>query len=550
MKSAQQATASTDTSAAKPHLPPKAPHFARVDRPPLTVGGAADQADRQRIAAADRVTNPSSPAFGEHEAGPDARISLDDGRSAERTGLSAGEAPSREVSHASSSRGPASAPIVPTSHVELSETAVEEFPAAAPALAADPSPVVDARPLLTVDLAINACLLADPQLRVGWEAISQSNAHFLQSSLKPNPTFSASQTLMPLSRPFTVNAQGGPPQFDAGLAVPIDWFLFGKRAAHMAVAERGVRVSEADYADLIRRRVVETALAYYELVAAQGLLELTEQDLDNLRKVETATKEAVDNGGKPAIDVQRIRVISLAGEALRRDSLAAVLTARSRLNVLMGRTGNDLSAAVPSDLPEPPAPTSMSPDEALALARESRPDLRALRWSVSEAEAQIESACQDGKPSVTPRIGYTRQFQQKAIGYPDANSFGFGLDMTLPVHDRNQGNINKAISELRQSQWALQSAELELTSEIVSTSELVNAAYENATTVNREQLELARQVRDAVQTAYEAGGRPLIDVLDAQRVYREAYRQFIQARVNYWKARTRYQGAIGSQVMP
>ena len=44
---------------------------------------------------------------------------------------------------------------------------------------------------------------------------------------------------------------------DVQVGYPIDWFLFGKRAAAMASARQGVRQSEADYADLVRQRVTD-----------------------------------------------------------------------------------------------------------------------------------------------------------------------------------------------------------------------------------------------------------------------------------------------------
>jgi cobalt-zinc-cadmium efflux system outer membrane protein len=100
--------------------------------------------------------------------------------------------------------------------------------------APSPTPTPTQAPAeLTLDQVINATLLADPKLRAGFEAINQANGDALTASLKPNPTFNINQTLLPLTRPFTVDEQGGPPQLDIGLAYPIDWFLFGKRAAAM-----------------------------------------------------------------------------------------------------------------------------------------------------------------------------------------------------------------------------------------------------------------------------------------------------------------------------
>src|SRR5262249_8074292 len=123
---------------------------------------------------------------------------------------------------------------------------------------------------LTVDQAINTALIADPRIRAGLEAINQANADLLTSSLRPNPTLSADGQLFPLTRPFTVDRQGGPPQTDYQLSYPIDWFLFGKRAASMASAAAGVRVSEADYADLVRQRVTDVAVGFFDVLEARA----------------------------------------------------------------------------------------------------------------------------------------------------------------------------------------------------------------------------------------------------------------------------------------
>ena len=98
---------------------------------------------------------------------------------------------------------------------------------------------------------INAVLVTDPRLRAGFEAINQAHADALTASLRPNPTLYLDIQLLPLTRPFTPDATGGPPQQDVNLTYPIDWYLFGKRAANMAAAAQGVRVSEAEFATLV-----------------------------------------------------------------------------------------------------------------------------------------------------------------------------------------------------------------------------------------------------------------------------------------------------------
>ena len=73
----------------------------------------------------------------------------------------------------------------------------------------------------------------------------------------------------------------------------------------------------------------------------------------------------------------------------------------------------------------------------------------------------------------------------------------------------------------------------------------LRAAAENAKSVENEQIVLAEKVRDTIIEAYQSGGRPLLDVLDAQRNYREIYGLYINSRAEYWRSLYRYRGSIG-----
>ena len=89
---------------------------------------------------------------------------------------------------------------------------------------------------------------------------------------------------------------------------------------------------------------------------------------------------------------------------------------------------------------------------------------------------------------------------------------------------------------------------VDLRAEIEEAVRDFSTAYQNARSVAQEQLKLAAEVRDSITKAYDAGGRPLIDVLDAERSYRDTYRLYISSRANYWRSVYKYNSAIGKQV--
>jgi cobalt-zinc-cadmium efflux system outer membrane protein len=401
---------------------------------------------------------------------------------------------------------------------------------------------------LTFDQAISATLTADPKIRAGFEVITQANADLLTSSLLPNPTLLVDGLFLPLRR-ITPDQPGGPPQTDVQIGYPIDWYLFGKRAAAMASAFLGVRQSEASFADLIRQRVTATATAFYTVLEAKALVELAREDVANLSRLAAAMRQAVGAGGKPVVDLNRVQLDLLRSQQGLRGAESTLVAARASLRALLGRSDAEPGFDVEGNLDAPLTAEPLPVDEAFAVALENRPDIRSLRLQVSKAQADARVEERKAYPQVTPALTYTHQFQQP-IGAPDFDSWDVAVNVTLPLFDRNQGNRAKAESVAVQNSLNLQAGMVDLRAEIEQVVQEFRTAYKNAQAVAQEQLKLATDVRDSITKAHAAGGRPLIDVLDAQRNYRDTYRLYITSRANYWRSLYRFSSAIGKQVQP
>jgi outer membrane protein, heavy metal efflux system len=402
---------------------------------------------------------------------------------------------------------------------------------------------------LTLDQAINLCLVNDPKIRAGLEAINQAHADALTASLRPNPGLTVSSTLLPLARPFTPQSPGGPPELDVQLNYPIDWLLFGKRAAGMASATMGICVSEAEYADLVRQRVTEAALAFYDVLEATALLEVAQQDLENLQRVDGVTRTAVDNGGRPHVELSRVRLELLNTRRRQRDAESALVGAKAKLRALLGGGDSEGPLEVAGTLDGPLTAEPLPPAEAYALAAENRPDILALQRKTAKANANVVVERRNAFPEVKPQFVVGRQYQ-RSMGVPDVSTWGTGIEVAIPLFDRNQGNRAKAASTVSQSHFELHAKLLDLRAEIEQAVQSLRTAQQNAASVARDELRLAVEVRDSIGKAYAAGGRPLLDVLDSQRNYRETYRTFITSRADYLRALYRYHSAIGKQVTP
>ena len=401
---------------------------------------------------------------------------------------------------------------------------------------------------LSFDEVINAVLISDPRLMAGFQGINQANADALTASLVPNPTVMADILMLPLARPFSPDRTGGPPQQDVMVSYPIDWYVFGKRAAQMASASAMVKVSEAEFANLVRIRITEGALAYYDVMEAKALLDLANQNLAILAKVEVALTKAVEAGGRPKVEINRIRLDILQNRQTVRDVETALVAAKARLRALIGRSDRDLDFDIAGTLDALLTTNTLGAAEAFDLAVDNRPDVKAIKARMIQTEANVIVEDRKKYPELIPMLGWTRQYQVAAMGQPDAGSWNASLTTQLPFFNRNQGNRAKASSYAVQAKIDYEATLVALRAEIETTAQELKAARNNAEAVAGEQLRLANEVLQSITDAYEAGTRTLVEMLDAQRNFRDTNKSYISMRAGYWRALYRYYSATGKQI--
>ena len=225
-----------------------------------------------------------------------------------------------------------------------------------------------------------------------------------------------------------------------------------------------------------------------------------------------------------------------------------MVTTKVALRVLLGRAGDapdfDVEGAVEVEQPtEPPAV-----DDALQIAAVTRPDILSLQHQVDRAEAEVQSQTAQAFPDLSVQLGYTYQ-RQTPIGSPDVSDYGAGLTVGLPLFNRNQGNIAKAQSAARQARLALEAGRLQVRADIERATTALRVAYVGVTADDPANLKMATSVRDRIEAAYRDGGRPLLDLLDAERAYRDAFRQHIALNVDYRRAVAAVNTAVGKRVM-
>jgi len=425
-------------------------------------------------------------------------------------------------------------------------------PPATPVPLASPPPApaaaVAARSPVTLEAAIDEALSNAPALRAAAETVVQARADLKTASLFPNPQLTAGTTLQPLGTHFTPSNPGGPPQYNFDVLAPLDGVLFGKRSAGIESAKRAVDVAGADLADFTRQLRAEVAAAFFDVLEASSLLGLAGEDLKDLRRVETLTRRRAELGGAPPIDVDRARLSVVTAAQDLRTAEAAYAGAVAQLRSLLGRSGAEPDFAVAGSL-DVPAPGELPDLEtAVAAAETGRPDFVSLDRQVKRWQAEAQFQKRQGLPTLAAQLGYVYQ-KQESQGLPNQDLWEASLFLSIPIFDRNQGNVAKADSQGRQVRASLEAARAAMRAELAQAWAAFRAAHDGVVADDQDQLDAARSVRERMEAAYQAGGRTIFEVLDAERAYRDARRLHVHIQSAYWHALHAFNAAVGTPVL-
>ena len=400
----------------------------------------------------------------------------------------------------------------------------------------------------TLNQVIAATLISDPKLRIGKEDIRQAKAEYITSSLLPNPEFSVEGGALPVKRITEKNAEAidaEPPEWGLQIEFPIDWFLFAKRKAAMNSSKWEIQQAQAEHADLIRARITETATLFYDVLEAKALLVIAKEDVEILTRLEKIAKDGVAASETLAVEWKRTTLELLQSRRKLLEAEKTLDVLKAQLRSQFGCTDYDPTFDITGGLDAPTHANPMPLEEAFEMAKQNRPDIRALRLQVFKSKADVHLENRNAYPEVSTYAGYTQFPQHTGIRDNNYNSWGIGVTVTVPLFDHNQGNRARARSALAQSNHQLQSGIVDLRAEIVEADRDFRTAHQQTHTIAEEEVRLTTEVRDIMLEGFRAGGCPLIDVLDAEHSYRETMRLFVASRADYWRAMYIYNSVVG-----
>lgn len=400
---------------------------------------------------------------------------------------------------------------------------------------------------LTLDQAMERLIRDNPDLRMRSRELPKAQADIVSAGLRNNPFLFGDVSGVP----YQAYSTQRPGQVSYGVTVIQPWDVNQKRKVRIVVAQSARNVVEALYQDAVRVQIDNLYTAFLDVLAAREALRQQQVGLEGMEKIVEVARQQFQGGGiKTQADLDRVVVQRDSAFVAVQEAQSALRQAKQTLAVLLSLPPADVDcldlrgAIIGFDLDLP------CEDKLIGIALEVRPDLHAFRLGVKRAQNEVQLAMKERFPDVfilyTPwsLTDYTPQQAQVT------NSWGLSALVTLPVFNRNQGNIARAQITVSQVVIELQGREQQVIAEVRRAYQEYSTNRKNVQFYQDNILPRARRIHEDKLRQLKAGTENALAYFETQKEYNDIVRRFLDASVRLRRSSLRLNTAVGQRIVP
>jgi cobalt-zinc-cadmium efflux system outer membrane protein len=389
--------------------------------------------------------------------------------------------------------------------------------------------------ILSLRDALALALERNPDLAsFSWE-IRAREARALQAGLLPNPTFSAE-----IENIGGSGSRDGVESAETTLMLSQLIELGGKRGKRRSIGAFEAEAAEWEYEAARLGVIAETTTAFVDALARQDAVRMAAEQIQLADDVLRAVEAQVRAGAVSSAEVPRAEVEVTNQQIQRRLHDRALRAAYVRLATAWGDSEPAFSA-VAGDLN---VVSPIPPEIELVKKMASTPELERWRVEVAKRRAAIELEDARPIPDVTLGLG-PRHFNDK-------NDWALvaGVQLPLPVFDRNQGGRQESRDRLAKSRAEQRSTQLRLRRALAQSYQGLASAYEEVAALRDEAIPNAERAYAATKRAQRRGALRFTDVLDSQRSLFALRARLVATLASYHLSRAQTEALIGGALTP
>ena len=390
--------------------------------------------------------------------------------------------------------------------------------------------------------ALNIAMANSTSLLSGLADLRIARANVEVQKLPMRTTFSLSSND---SRVITPGGQYGANdfyQYNAAVTISQTISTFGRVKWGVLQAKLASKQSAQNYRTALFGLLSAVDRGYVQTVLSLELVRIAKARLEQRQRGLKSSESLFHAGVAAQYDVLQNR----SAQAQAQQALEAAQNEAQQARIdLLTQLGLRPDAPVDVVLPvinPPPPPDSVEPGLDQALAR--RPELAALRWAESAAQAQIEAAARIN----TPTLGLSTTYQglNGNNGNVD-NDWLVSLNLSINLGDGGAARLQRAIARetLQQVRQGLEQEKRAVAREVTSAYTQLVSLWQQRQSAQY----TVRKAQEALQIAelrYEEGVSSIIELLNSQDSYISARETLARIVANYYLSRIEWMRATAT----
>lgn len=369
--------------------------------------------------------------------------------------------------------------------------------------------------------------------------IDIAEAGVIQARLFKNPVISLEQNVYNRlnGKYFDVGKEG-----EAVVEIEQLIYIAGQRNKRVRVEKLNKEMAVYQFEEVLRTLRSELNSKFIEIYYTRKSLSVYDKEIDYLERLLEAMKEQNEKGNISLLEKSRIQALLLSLQQERNDALNRLIALQGDMRLLLGLEADETFEPVFDASVLKQMDTGAVSFAELAERLAGRPDMKMARTNIQVSRANVSLQKSLAFPEVSLKGSYDR-----AGNFCD-NYFAVGLSISVPVFNRNQGNIKSArlavLQNTNQEELARRQAETELFTSY--------ARLEKAVKLYRSSnFELERDfgtIIEGVNSNYQKRNISLLEFIDYYQAYKETCLQLYQTEKDVFLAMEEVNTVTGSDV--
>lgn len=369
--------------------------------------------------------------------------------------------------------------------------------------------------------------------------IDMAEAEVIQARLFENPVISLEQNVYNRlnGKYFDMGREG-----EAVVEVEQLIYIAGQRNKRVRVEKLNKEMAVYQFEEVLRTLRSELNTKFIELYYTEKSLSVYDKEIDYLQRLLGVMKEQNEKGNISLLEKSRIQALLLSLQQERNETSNRVISLQGDMKLLLGLNATEVFEPVFDEAVLKQVDIASIPFIELNNRLAERPDIKMARTNIQVSRANVSLQKSLAFPEVSLKGAYDR-----AGNFCD-NYFALGLSVSVPIFNRNQGNIKSARLSVLQNTNREELARKQAENELFTSYARLEKAVKLYNTSNYELERDFEKIIDGVNSNYSKRNISLLEFIDYYQAYKETCLQLYQTQKDVFLAMEDINTVTGSDV--